>query len=144
MSNIFLIWQRPLQGFQNKKSTHFFLFIGDELWYLLYHIPLVNVSLPRRLPDLDGDGTYDLVAACAVTLPSEVNDQVEQGFLTFSSRLMFLNLLGSKSWSKKIWFAEIIFSTHYKTILLNISNYRFNFVPYTFILTNFKFQLTKT
>ena len=27
-------------------------FTGDELWYLLYHIPLVNVSLPRKLPDL--------------------------------------------------------------------------------------------
>jgi hypothetical protein len=36
----------------------------------------VNVSLPRKLPDLDGDGVNDLVAACAVTLPSEVNDQV--------------------------------------------------------------------
>ncbi len=93
----FLNMKSPLRGFQNNKSTYFFLYIGDELWYLLYHIPLVNVSLPRRLPDLDGDGTYDLVAACAVTLPSEVNDQVEQGFLTFSSWPKFLNLLGSKS-----------------------------------------------
>ncbi len=59
------------------RNDEFSFFTGDELWYLLYHIPLVNVSLPRRLPDLDGDGTYDLVAACAVTLPSEVNDQVE-------------------------------------------------------------------
>ena len=44
------------------------------LWNVEYHIPLVNFSLPRRLPDLDGDGVGELVAAVAVTLPSEVTD----------------------------------------------------------------------
>ena len=33
-------------------------------------MPLVNISLPRRLPDLDGDGMFEMVAACAVTFPS--------------------------------------------------------------------------
>jgi len=47
---------------------------GLVLWNVEYHIPLVNFSLPRRLPDLDGDGVGELVAAVAVTLPSEVTD----------------------------------------------------------------------
>ena len=39
-----------------------------------YHMPLVNISLPRKLPDLDGDRISELVAACAVTFPSEMTD----------------------------------------------------------------------
>ncbi len=44
------------------------------LWQLHHHIPLVNLSLPRRLPDVDGDGVADLLSTCAVTLPGAVND----------------------------------------------------------------------
>ena len=44
------------------------------MWTLHHHIPLVNLSLPRRLPDLDGDGGDDLAASAAVTLPSGVSD----------------------------------------------------------------------
>jgi hypothetical protein len=40
----------------------------------MYHMPLVNISLPRRLPDLDGDGVSEMVSACAVTFPSEMSD----------------------------------------------------------------------
>ena len=47
---------------------------GQELWYMRYHMPLVNISLPRKLPDLDGDRISELVAACAVTFPSEMTD----------------------------------------------------------------------
>ena len=70
------------------------------MWYLLYHIPLVNVSLPRRLPDLDGDGVLDLVAACAVTLPSEVNDQVTLPNVGGSPGVV---VMGGGSYSKKSW-----------------------------------------
>ena len=49
-------------------------FLGNVLWTLHFHMPLVNFSLPRRLPDLNGDGVTELVAAAAVTLPSGVND----------------------------------------------------------------------
>lgn len=72
--------------------------LGIQIWNLVFHIPLVNFTLPRKLPgnwykmhqvtflkhlkltnrpflDLDGDGIYELVSACAVTLPSEMNDQ---------------------------------------------------------------------
>lgn len=62
---------------------------GDELWYLEHHIPLVNVSLPRRLPDLDGDGVSELVAACAVTFPSEISDDhihIRTNFILLSGR----------------------------------------------------------
>lgn len=48
---------------------------GRHIWSLHHHIPLVNLSLPRRLPDLDGDGISELVATCAVTLPSGVSDR---------------------------------------------------------------------
>lgn len=34
----------------------------------------MNFSLPRRLPDLNGDAIPELVSSCAVTLPSEIND----------------------------------------------------------------------
>lgn len=34
----------------------------------------MNLSLPRRIPDLDGDGVDELLCACAVTLPSGVSD----------------------------------------------------------------------
>ena len=37
-------------------------------------MPLVNFSLPRRLPDLDRDGTNELLSAVAVTLPSGISD----------------------------------------------------------------------
>ncbi len=37
----------------------------------------MNLSLPRRLPDLDGDGVDELLCAGAVTLPSGVSDSRE-------------------------------------------------------------------
>ena len=43
-----------------------------------YHMPLVNISLPRLLPDLDGDGMSEMIAACAVTFPSEVARQFKK------------------------------------------------------------------
>ena len=49
-------------------------YVGYSLWTLHHHIPLVNLSLPRRLPDLDGDGVQELLSAAAVTLPSGVSD----------------------------------------------------------------------
>ena len=52
-------------------------------------MPLVNFSLPRRLPDLDGDGVADLVSAVAVTLPSEITDDrphVRTNFVLISGR----------------------------------------------------------
>ncbi len=48
--------------------------LGTILWILRHHIPLTNLSLPRALPDLDGDGVSELVSACAVVLPSGVAD----------------------------------------------------------------------
>ena len=54
-----------------------------------YHIPLVNISLPRRLPDLDGDGVSELVSACAVTFPSEMSDNhvhIRTNFILISGR----------------------------------------------------------
>ncbi len=51
------------------------VFTGTVLWTLHHHIPLTNLSLPRRLPDLDGDGAPDLVSACAVVLPSGIGDR---------------------------------------------------------------------
>lgn len=39
-----------------------------------HHIPLVNLSLPRVVPDANGDGILDILALCAVTLPSGVSD----------------------------------------------------------------------
>ncbi len=48
---------------------------GATLWTLHHHIPLTNLSLPRRLPDLDGDGADDLLSAGAVVLPSGVGDR---------------------------------------------------------------------
>ncbi len=59
------------------------------IWALRYHMPLVNISLPRRLPDLDGDGTFELIAACAVTFPSEMTDNhvhVRTNFILISGR----------------------------------------------------------
>ena len=50
-------------------------FTGRILWTLHHHIPLTNLSMPRRLPDLDGDGADDLLSACAVVLPSGVGDR---------------------------------------------------------------------
>lgn len=47
---------------------------GVNLWTLHHHIPLANLSLPRKLPDLDGDSVSELVSACAVTLPSGLRD----------------------------------------------------------------------
>ena len=41
-------------------------------------MPLVNISLPRLLPDLDGDGMSEMIAACAVTFPSEVARQFKK------------------------------------------------------------------
>ena len=54
-----------------------------------YHMPLVNISLPRRLPDLDGDGMSELVCACAVTFPSEMTDNhvhIRTNFILISGR----------------------------------------------------------
>ena len=48
--------------------------IGKTIWNLRYHMPLVNISLPRQLPDLDGDNVSELVSSCAVTFPSEIGD----------------------------------------------------------------------
>ena len=62
---------------------------GDEIWYMRYHMPLVNISLPRRLPDLDGDGMSELVSACAVTFPSEMTDNhvhIRTNFILISGR----------------------------------------------------------
>jgi len=25
-------------------------FLGEDIWYFMYHIPLVNFTLPRKLP----------------------------------------------------------------------------------------------
>ncbi|XP_040571328.1 uncharacterized protein [Lepeophtheirus salmonis] len=47
---------------------------GAELWYTRHHIPLTNLSLPRKLPDLNNDGIPELLSAAAVTLPSGVKD----------------------------------------------------------------------
>ena len=55
-----------------------------------YHWPIVNISLPRKLPDLDGDQTSELVAACAVTLPSEMTDNhihIRTSFILISGKL---------------------------------------------------------
>ena len=49
----------------------------------------MNFSLPRRLPDLDGDGVSELVSAVAVTLPSGVTDDrphVRTNFVLVSGR----------------------------------------------------------
>ena len=54
--------------------TLFLHFTGKIIWLLRYHMPLVNISLPRQLPDLDGDQVSELVASCAVTFPSEIGD----------------------------------------------------------------------
>ena len=65
------------------------VFVGNELWHLHHHIPLVNISLPRLLPDLDGDSVPDLVSACAVTLPSGVNDDhqhIRNNFILISGK----------------------------------------------------------
>ena len=54
-----------------------------------YHMPLVNISLPRKLPDLDGDRISELVAACAVTFPSEMTDNrvhVRTNFILISGQ----------------------------------------------------------
>lgn len=54
-----------------------------------YHMPLTNISLPRQLPDLDGDRISELVAACAVTFPSEMTDNhvhVRTNFILISGR----------------------------------------------------------
>ena len=54
-----------------------------------YHWPIVNISLPRKLPDLDGDQTSELVAACAVTLPSEMTDNhihIRTSFILISGK----------------------------------------------------------
>ena len=62
---------------------------GQEIWNLQYHMPLVNISLPRQLPDLDGDRISELVAACAVTFPSEMTDNhvhVRTNFILISGR----------------------------------------------------------
>ena len=64
-------------------------FVGKELWRMHHHIPLVNISLPRVLPDLDGDLIPDLVASCAVTLPSGVRDDhlhIRNNFILISGR----------------------------------------------------------
>jgi hypothetical protein len=79
-----------------------FLLSGEELWYLLYHIPLVNVSQPRKLPDLDGDGVLELLAACAVTLPSEVNDQVGADLIV-KYYLSSISLQTQFIYHKNIW-----------------------------------------
>jgi len=34
----------------SKNFKLLFLFLGEEIWYLLFHIPLVNFTLPRKLP----------------------------------------------------------------------------------------------
>lgn len=52
-------------------------------------MPLVNISLPRRLPDLDGDGVSEMVSACAVTFPSEMSDNhvhIRTNFILVSGR----------------------------------------------------------
>ena len=62
---------------------------GEELWRMHHHIPLVNISLPRVLPDLDADLIPDLVAACAVTLPSGVRDDhvhIRNNFILISGK----------------------------------------------------------
>ena len=71
------------------KISHFKRVLGNEIWKLHHHIPLVNFSLPRVLPDLDGDLVPDLVAACAVTLPSGVYDDhlhVRNNFILVSGK----------------------------------------------------------
>lgn len=50
------------------------VFSGEQLWFLHHHIPLVNLSLPRFLPDLNNDGIPELLSSCAVTLPSGISD----------------------------------------------------------------------
>ena len=58
-------------------------------------MPLVNISLPRLLPDLDGDGVSELIASCAVTFPSEMTDNhvhVRTNFILISGR--FGRLMG--------------------------------------------------
>ncbi|TRY69355.1 hypothetical protein TCAL_11022 [Tigriopus californicus] len=50
---------------------------GEQLWFLHHHIPLVNLSLPRFLPDLNDDGIPELLSSCAVTLPSGISDHRE-------------------------------------------------------------------
>ena len=59
---------------QNADFHLILLFSGKMIWHLRYHMPLVNISLPRQLPDLDGDHVSELVASCAVTFPSEMGD----------------------------------------------------------------------
>ena len=68
---------------------YLYLFAGEELWYMQYHMPLVNISLPRKLPDLDGDRISELVAACAVTFPSEMTDNrvhIRTNFILISGK----------------------------------------------------------
>lgn len=75
--------------FQIAKIYVFVIITGEELWRLHHHIPLVNISLPRVLPDLDGDLIPDLVSACAVTLPSGVRDDhvhIRNNFILISGK----------------------------------------------------------